>query len=1395
MNSNTSSTLTQLSKHLLTLQLSPISRKIYLADAKRFLLWLETQDQLILPSTLTNPRYYQTYLKLSKSQGFTPSLLKRTLASLHQLGSALSKFYQCDSPTIGLNLDANLVQIPATTLSDKYIKWFTNSLKEAHLSPLTIKSYKSDIEQYMAWVGTTGLSTQLASLINDKTFAKYSIYLSNSNTISPTTITRKQQSYARFVAWASSNTPNIAPADNTNFATPASISTPVATRASFRQAFGHVFTPTSIISGAVLLALSAGLVFFGYRQLQKDRVLLTQAYPGTPVTPNRQLSFQGRLENAGGTPVNTSKNLVFKLWDDSSVGTELYSTGICAITPDGDGIFSTQIGSTCGSAIGSNVFTENPNVYLEVTVETEVMAPRQPIATVAYALNSETIQGIPLSATMSAITNTIVPMNKFGEIVIGEQSPKMVGVSGTFNISAPALSFTTGVGTNGNISLAPDGTGQINVTGNTLTTNFFNISNAQLTTGSLMTGTVGNDNTGFKFLDFQGGSSPISKFSVASTGAVTSSGTSNLAGLTINSAYTFPTIDGTSGYVLATNGTGTVGWAAQTGGGGGGDSYWGLNNGALAPVNDTLDVLIGSSATSSAKFGFLNLSSGTPTLAMANQASNITIKNNTSNALQILEASNPYFDITTTTGSEKMTFGNGVTNPDYSFIGSGSVNFAALTASRAIFTDPSNLLTNSAPSTVLLNSITDETGTGTLVFNDAPTFATNATIPHLLGGSAISSSLLLQSTSGIGTTDYISLLVGNNGATEALRAINNGNIGIGDTTPAALFTVGNGDLFQVNSTGAIAAATGITSSGNITFSSLAANRFVGTTTGGLLTTTLASSDLSSSLSDETGTGVAVFNDSPSFTTKITSPMMVGGSTASSNLLLRSTSGVGTSDYIAMQVGNSGATEALRAISNGNVGIGGVAAPTAWLDLAAATLGKSQLNLSSSAGINPTSPLNGDFWWNGTNLNFYDGITTDILGQSRLWTDGGTYLFPSDLETLGNSASGTATGKLTGLYLADSSPLAFGNNNNISFSFSGTTLGSTLTSGTKIGIGTTNALATVDIRGSLGTIPVASISGTTSQSVLVIDQSGVGDIFTASNSGATRFVVKNNGFTGINSANPTSSLEIGNATATISNDAGDITIIPASGLLSLSGNNIGNLGNITVSNHAYFAGGSTYYVDDHGNAKFFDLVAADTTNPGLTVGNGSTGFAKIGSATIGDNTTQYLSFDTNSDGIQEFIINDSGSISLKPLTTSPTGTAGSLYYNSTTTTGGATGNVTGDLFMYGQDAAWHRIALDMTQYATSAANVANKSYIEITHNQNTNDISFTGWFKNTLTGLWQSITDLFTHTIKNALDNEFNPEFSQKSKVTAISLKAQDNGYGTGADGAITVSSNASINAT
>ena len=59
----------------------------------------------------------------------------------------------------------------------------------------------------------------------------------------------------------------------------------------------------------------------------------------------------------------------------------------------------------------------------------------------------------------------------------------------------------------------------------------------------------------------------------------------------------------------------------------------------------------------------------------------------------------------------------------------------------------------------------------------------------------------------------------------------------------------------------------------------------------------------------------------------------------------------------------------------------------------------------------------------------------------------------------------------------------------------------------------------------GTTSSASVSGKTSFASLVVDNSGVGDIFTASASGLNRFVIQNNGNVGIGTTNPGAKLEI------------------------------------------------------------------------------------------------------------------------------------------------------------------------------------------------------------------------------------------------------------------------------
>jgi hypothetical protein len=76
----------------------------------------------------------------------------------------------------------------------------------------------------------------------------------------------------------------------------------------------------------------------------------------------------------------------------------------------------------------------------------------------------------------------------------------------------------------------------------------------------------------------------------------------------------------------------------------------------------------------------------------------------------------------------------------------------------------------------------------------------------------------------------------------------------------------NSDVWDITGAGAITGLTALTSSGTITFSSLTPDRLVSTTTGGALTNSISSANAALSISDETGSGLIVFNNAPTFTT-------------------------------------------------------------------------------------------------------------------------------------------------------------------------------------------------------------------------------------------------------------------------------------------------------------------------------------------------------------------------------------------------------------------------------------------------------------------------------------------------------------------------------------------------
>lgn len=166
------------------------------------------------------------------------------------------------------------------------------------------------------------------------------------------------------------------------------------------------------VSATVMVLLVGLPIFYKFVLKPSLNVITTLQGQVLGVTPPRFLSFQGRLLNDAGNPVTSPKDFNFKIFTDASGGSQLWDSGTCSIDPDTDGVFSTTLGSSCGSAIGDTVFANDDTTFLQITIEGETLSPRQPIAATPYALNADGIDGIDsLSLLRSDLSDTYEGIN------------------------------------------------------------------------------------------------------------------------------------------------------------------------------------------------------------------------------------------------------------------------------------------------------------------------------------------------------------------------------------------------------------------------------------------------------------------------------------------------------------------------------------------------------------------------------------------------------------------------------------------------------------------------------------------------------------------------------------------------------------------------------------------------------------------------------------------------------------------------------------------------------------------------------------------------------------------------------------------------------------------------
>src|SRR3989339_540067 len=543
--------------------------------------------------------------------------------------------------------------------------------------------------------------------------------------------------------------------------------------------FVKLVSPSRLINLLGLLLLLAFAVGAGigiYNQFFSRAQINLAAQPG-PVRAGRIINFQGFLTDSNGTPIVSSINMRYRLYNAASGGDVLYDTNTCSVEPDDDGIVNVLIGTNSptggacwdGNEIPAEVFSMNTSVYLGVTVGTDPeMTDRQQIANVGYAINAELLQGYPLGTGSASVPF----INGDGDLLIGAATPSVssINTSANFRLSS-ANAITIVSAGSGALVLQATESGAIN-----LRTGGETDANSRLYIAN-------NGNVGI------GTTTPSSKLDV--DGAVT------MTGFKL-------TTSPSAGYVLSSDANGVGTWADVSSTAG----PWTLSGSNLYPDSTSYNVGIGTTAPSAALEvnGNIKITQGNY-LEIRGYITRLA-----NNYLQLYGDSGARLS---STSNGNLSIGDGATDVNMYIANDGNVGIGTTAPTQKLNVSGNILLSGSVPKLMFGDGdtyLSEHQGDDTLGFTlggsadawrftsttisahnvsvDAPSIynrAATSTVPTFIPSSN-------DSNTGIGWAgaDILSLIAG---GTNVLN-VTAGNVGIGTTAPAEKLDVAGNVQFS-----------------------------------------------------------------------------------------------------------------------------------------------------------------------------------------------------------------------------------------------------------------------------------------------------------------------------------------------------------------------------------------------------------------------------------------------------------------------------------------------------------------------------------------------------------------------------------------------------------------------
>ncbi|HXC04056.1 MAG TPA: hypothetical protein VNZ86_04840, partial [Bacteroidia bacterium] len=218
--------------------------------------------------------------------------------------------------------------------------------------------------------------------------------------------------------------------------------------------FGILMVGAAIAGSALYLTWTDG-------NLPSSQAVLAAQSSVSP----RTLSFQGRLLDNTNTPITTETPLRFTLYNNpTATGAAQLWQEKQYIKPDQNGYFTATLGKV--SRLDQDLFRDNASLYIGISVNGNTeLTPREEIPTANYAANSQTVEGLkPITDSPDIAQNVLLALDSSGNLTIGgSASHTFQTTGGQLNLSGQALLLTTNPGSNGNIQIAPDGSGIIDL--------------------------------------------------------------------------------------------------------------------------------------------------------------------------------------------------------------------------------------------------------------------------------------------------------------------------------------------------------------------------------------------------------------------------------------------------------------------------------------------------------------------------------------------------------------------------------------------------------------------------------------------------------------------------------------------------------------------------------------------------------------------------------------------------------------------------------------------------------------------------------------------------------------------------------------------------------------------